>query len=504
MAQRERTTSRDTELPHRPGRRLRLTAATAAALALTGGLLTTAVPTATAAPRAELPATDADFNADGYADVATAASLAYVNGKAQAGAVAVTYGKAGGVGRSVSYTQNSPGVDGSAEKGDHFGTDMAYGDFDRDGYDDLAVGVAGEDVGRDKDGGSVQILWGSVSGLKGGSTVKDPRPSKHDWFGGYLEAADFNGDRKTDLAIGTGTTATVDILRGGFKRSGATDGRYTVTPRIHGNGEVGVQNLHSGDANGDGVEDLIVNGYENDTQRGSNANFWVPGSRSGLKVSAAKKLMPGVITDLGDTDKDGYDDVVIGNYWDSGIAGSARGGAVHVVHGSRGGPSAGDREKFTQNTSGVPGSGEKGDSFGNELDLGDINGDGNLDLIVGAPGETVDGVSNSGAVTILYGAANGSGITGRGAKLLTQNTPGVPNDNEKHDFLGTDVHADDLNGDRRADVVIGAYGENSRNGAVYPLLSQEDGSLKGTAGIYPGTAGISGTGTPRLGANFAD
>ncbi|WP_078869063.1 FG-GAP repeat protein [Streptomyces sp. NRRL B-1347] len=502
MAQHKRTASRDTR-SHRPGRRLRLAAATTT-VALTGGLLVSAVPTATAAPRAALPATDADFDGDGYADVAASAPFTYVNGKKAAGAVVVTYGKASGVDRSVKYTQNSQDVPGDAEAQDWFGNDLAYGDFDDDGYDDLLVSVSGEDIGRDKNGGSVQILWGSAIGLRGGTTLKDPRPSKHDHFGGVLQAGDFNGDGKDDIALGTVTTAVVDVYRGGFTRGGRTGGHYTVTPRIHGNGEVGVKNLHSGDANGDGKDDLIVNGYENDTQRGYNANWWVPGSRSGLKVAAAQKLLPGVITDLGDTDKDGYDDVVVGNYWDSGIPGAAKGGAVHVVHGGKRGPANGDRDKFTQNTSGVPGSGEKGDSFGNELDLGDINGDGNLDLVVGAPGETVDGIEDAGAVTVLYGRANGSGISGRGAKLLTQNTPGVPNTDEKHDFLGTDVHADDLNGDGRADVVLGAHGENDGNGAVYPLLSAPDGSLRGTTGIYPGTAGLPTTGYPRLGANFAD
>ncbi|MFH8794149.1 FG-GAP and VCBS repeat-containing protein [Streptomyces sp. NPDC017941] len=511
MAQRTRTTSGEPRA-HRPGRRPRLAAATAAA-ALTGGLLTaiappataaTSAPTAPTAPTAGLPASDADFNNDGHADIATSAAFTYVGGKKHAGAVVVTYGKAGGTGRSVAYTQNSPGVPGSAEKGDIFGNDTAYGDFDGDGYDDLVASAAGEDVGSDKDGGMVTVLWGSASGLRGGTALKDPRPAQHDGFSEILQAGDFNGDGKDDLALATGTTAVVDVFRGGFTRAGRTGGHATVEAPVHSGGDNGVMQLHSGDADGDGREDLIVNGYERDTPQGYHANFWIPGSPSGPRASRAQKLPAGIITDLGDTDRDGYEDVVIGNHWDSGIPGSARGGAVHIVHGTANGPAHGEREKFTQNTSGVPGSGEKGDNFGHEFDLGDINGDGNLDLVVGAPGETIDGVPDSGAVTVLYGAADGSGITGRGAKLLTQDTPGVPDSDEKHDFLGTDVHIDDLNGDGRGDVIAGAHGENGGNGAVYPLLAGADGTLRGTSGVYLSTAGLSASGTPRLGANFAD
>ncbi|NED79250.1 VCBS repeat-containing protein, partial [Streptomyces sp. SID11233] len=68
----------------------------------------------------------------------------------------------------------------------------------------------------DKDGGTAAILWGSASGLKGGTTLKDPRPTKHDKYGAPLEAGDFNGDKRDDIAVGTTSgAATIDILRGG-------------------------------------------------------------------------------------------------------------------------------------------------------------------------------------------------------------------------------------------------------------------------------------------------
>lgn len=53
-------------------------------------------------------------------------------------------------------------------------------------------------------------------------------------------------------------------------------------------------------------------------------------------------------------------------------------------------------------------------------------------------------------------------------------------------------------------MIVGALGENDGNGAVYALNSQADGTLSGSAYTYVSTLGISGSGTPLLGANFAD
>ncbi|CAM5660515.1 VCBS repeat-containing protein OS=Streptomyces alboniger OX=132473 GN=CP975_18450 PE=4 SV=1 [Streptomyces alboniger] len=176
---------------------------------------------------------------------------------------------------------------------------------------------------------------------------------------------------------------------------------------------------------------------------------------------------------------------------------------MHVVKGNANGPYGGS-DVITQDSTGVPGSGETGDAFGSEIDLGDINGDGHLDLAVGSPGENLDGVSDTGSVTVVYGAADGSGLSTAGSVLLSQNTAGVPNTNEKNDFFGSDVHLDDLNDDGRGDLAVGAAGENSGNGAFYVLDSKQSGALSGTSGVYTSTLGMSDAGTPRLGANFAD
>ncbi|MGW0536997.1 FG-GAP repeat protein [Streptomyces sp. NPDC003032] len=494
MAQHKRST------PARPGR-IRLAAATAVAAALSGGLLTATAATASAVePAAATQPDDADFNGDDVADLATSASGANVDGKAGAGQVTVTYG--GTERHHTTYSQNSARVPGDAEKNDRFGSDTAYGDFDRDGYDDLAVAAIGEDVGSDVDGGTVQVLWGSKNGLSGGTTLKDPRPTKHDFFGGPIQAGDFDGDGKDDLVMGSSSgAATLDVYRGGISRSGATRGHYTVQPPIHSGEGAGPLNLHSGDVNGDGKDDLIVDGFS--VADDYNANLWLPGSANGITTTGVQRLPGGHITDVGDTDSDGYGDIIIGLTWDDGIDGAHKGGSVYVVKGKSTGPYGGS-QVITQDSEGVPGAGETGDAFGSELDLGDINGDGHLDLVVGTPGENLDGVSDAGSITVVYGAADGSGLSTAGSVLLSQNTPGVPNADEKNDFFGSDVHIDDLDDDGRGDIAVGAAGENGSNGALYLLDSKADGTLSGTAGVYTSTVGISGSGTPRLGANFAD
>ncbi|WP_324789931.1 VCBS repeat-containing protein [Streptomyces sp. H51] len=486
---------------------LRLALATATAAALTGGLLTFSAVTATAADSTHVP--QADFNGDGIGDVAFSAPGAYVNGKKNAGQVVVLYGSASGVSSAKRSTisQNTTGTPGTAETGDFFGNDTAYADFNGDGYDDLAVGASGEDVGSDTDGGGVTILWGSASGLTGkGTTVADPAPTSHDYWGETLAAGDFDGDGKADLAVSS-STATIHVFKGGFTTSGTAGGRYTIKPPIQGSGGIGPVNLTAGDVNGDHRTDLVVDGYETQTDYGWNRNYYVPGTSTGLSSASAKALKPGVITAIGDINGDGYGDIVSGAYWNTTtsdgttIPDSAKGGKVWVTYGSSSGP--GTVTGITQDTGNVPGTSENNDWFGYELDLGDVNGDGYLDLAIGVAGENIGSAANTGAVTVLYGTANGLN-TASGAQSFAQSTAGVPGTDEDDDQFGLDVKLDDVTGDGRADLTVGSA-ENANDGAVTYLPS--DGTRITTAGsraISPGTAGVSTTGSPYFGCNFAD
>ncbi|MFI5568576.1 FG-GAP repeat protein [Streptomyces sp. NPDC051740] len=110
----------------------------------------------------EVDARIADFDKDGYGDIA----LGHPNANG-AGGVLVWRGGSSGPGSVTRVNQNTAGVSGGMERGDRFGARISVGDVDRDGYPDLAVAVPGEDIGEHADAGAVHILRGSASGLTG-------------------------------------------------------------------------------------------------------------------------------------------------------------------------------------------------------------------------------------------------------------------------------------------------------------------------------------------------
>ncbi len=112
--------------------------------------------------------------------------------------------------------QNSVGVADNNELGDEFGASIAVGDFNADGFSDVAVGAPGESViagGVDvRQAGSVHLFQGSSTGISGSKlvvqsvgsvTVADMAVEANDAFGQTLVAGDFNGDGRSDLAIGS-------------------------------------------------------------------------------------------------------------------------------------------------------------------------------------------------------------------------------------------------------------------------------------------------------------
>lgn len=97
---------------------------------------------------------------------------------------------------------------------------------------------------------------------------------------------------------------------------------------------------------------------------------------------------------------------------------------------------------------------EAGDDFGAAVRSGDFDGDGFDDLAITSLGEDVGTVLNAGVIFVLRGSK--AGLKGSGSLLLSQDTPGVLDEAEERDLLGTSVATGDIDGDGFDDLIVGA------------------------------------------------
>ncbi|WP_330289790.1 FG-GAP and VCBS repeat-containing protein [Streptomyces sp. NBC_00576] len=413
------------------------------AATLTTGLLTALpVTTVTAAP--SRPADD--FNGDGYRDYAEFSYGAEY--ELPGGAVKVTFGTANGPGTKVQYvSQNSAGVPGSDKAYDEFGYVRAAADFNADGYGDLAVAATGKEVSGRTDQGTVTVLWGSRTGLSGGTSIPARVNDSYARMGSDLAVGDFNGDGKKDLAVVAGGKAYV--YRGAISRSGVA-GSVTTVDKDAFNATA----LIAGNVTGDNKTDLVVIGdVATPTYIASDAWFVKGGStltpgrtlrleRVNGNGGEADRGGDGVIADF---NKDGKGDIAIGTPLFSKYRGQ-----VSIWYGAAAGPAKSAR--FTQNTPGIADNAETYDSFGAHIAAGDINGDGRQDLAISADGETLGGKPYAGGVHVLYGRAGG--LTATGSQWLARSTAGIPGDVTGDDSFGLKVRLRDGNRDGKADLYV--------------------------------------------------
>jgi FG-GAP repeat protein len=406
---------------------------------------------ALAQPTASAPSdVAADFNHDGVADLAV--GVPGENGVA--GAVNVLYGAGGGL--SGTGAQVFFQVGGTPEPGDRFGSALAAGDFNGDGFADLAAGASGEDVGGAGDAGAVSVLYGSASGLttNGGRLFTQVGSAAEDFdnFGWALAAGDFNHDGFADLAAGAPGEAVgalefagaVSVLPGSAGGLTSSGGRLftQVGGTVEGGDEFGWA-LAAEDFNHDGFVDLAAGAPGESVpgaDGGAGAVSALPGSAGGLTATGGRLFTQvggaveggdqfGAALAAGDFNHDGFADLAAGAPSER-VGSTVDAGAVSVLPGSAAGLTTSGARLFTQ----VGGLVEAGDEFGEQLASGDFNHDGFADLAAAAPTEDVGAVQQAGAVSVLQGSAGG--LTSTGGRLFTQNSPGVPGTAETFDQFG--------------------------------------------------------------------
>ncbi len=424
-------------------------------------------------------------------------------------------------------------------QGDELGHAVSnLGDINGDGINDFAVGSfnANKDDGMGgttNDVGKTWVIFGTGSAMpatfdvstidgSNGFVVQGDRAD--DYSGRVITAGgDINGDGIDDFIIAADRTDTPGDKAGGVYVIYGTDEGFDATIDLAdietGDGSVGTyiygaaagdragRDMHSaGDINGDGLDDIIIGAYQSSFDADGNEivdhyagkAFVVFGQEGGLGGTmslgslngsngfsmdglAAEDITGRGVSTAGDINGDGIDDIMIGAPLAD--ANGRNSGAVYVVYGTTEGFAADIDLSALDGTDGFTIVGNADGWIGYDLaNLGDINGDGIDDILVGSTSSLPSGThdippegnaGNLDGAYVVFGTDEGfdatfdlGDIDGTNGFQLGDVMPG--------DSTGFAVStAGDLNHDGIADMIISASGADpngSNSGRVYVVF----------------------------------
>jgi hypothetical protein len=385
-----------------------------------------------------------DFDGDGRDEIAVGAAGTSSGGNSSAGAVYVLNRSGGGTWSvQEEIRAGIGGYPGASQTGADMGNSLAAGDFDGDGFTDLAIGIRGQRVDGLENAGAVMVTYGTANGIAPSDARIFNRnndglgfdPAEDDYFGWSVAAGDFDDDGDDDLAIGVWR----GICSDDETRSGAV-------VEMNGSG-TGITSVQS--------------------------RSWRPGSPGVLGTCSTTGNF-GEALAVGYFDRlDGHADLAIG-------APGSSGGAVHIVYGSDTGLTTVDDQRFAAPA--LPGGSSIGSRFGAALAAGDLGhgcGAGLScaanSLAIGAPFATVAGLAGAGAVWVIDAPVDR--LEPGTAHAIVANASleiGAPHENDQ---FGNALAIGDFNDDALADLAIGVYlyddGSDTDAGAVQ-LLYQSD------------------------------
>jgi hypothetical protein len=411
-----------------------------------------------------------------------------------------------------------------AEAGDKLQA-VAAGDVNGDGHQDIIVGAPEADGPQDSrpDCGEAYVVFGppdtgrTIDFAEGQQDVTIFGTDSADFLGLAVAAGDINDDGIDDILVRSALADGPDNERPNSGEAYVIFGSPSLSPTIDialGEQDLTIfgaeegdrlgSDLVTGDANGDGTQDIffgsfLADGPENARYQGGEVYliFGAP-SLSGARdmaqgdydlaiIGAEADDQLGYRLAMGDVNADGIDDLIMAAFTADGPENDSEGGGeVYVMFGS---PSLGgvlDLASVSPNV--TVAAADVGDRLGHAVASQDVNGDGIDDLLIGAP--SADGPENArdsaGEAYVVFGSPSLQGSFD--IALAEQHLTILGAD--AGDRLGASLASGDLDGDAVQDIIVGAEtGDGPANGRddggeVYIVLGSS--SLSQTVDIALG------------------